>query len=205
MGDDDDHVESPGLFYPLYLDVPMMVSFLATLEDGVSYHANVSRKSATKRAVAGSAEAGLRLPSLLGLLPFNLRGELGGNIEGDQSEELQLVKRHTEASLFNKLRDVLEESDRLIKLENAGGMSTLRTGAIVEVPGTITRNPFEGWLVMANRLRLFMENTEEKPPPTPQVKSSKHWSKPQGNQTTPRSRRGSTATLPIRTNGLAER
>jgi len=36
--------EQIDLVYPLYLDVPMMTSFVAALEDGIAYGSDVTRR-----------------------------------------------------------------------------------------------------------------------------------------------------------------
>jgi hypothetical protein len=38
-------VERIDLAYPLYLDVPMMTSFVAALEDGIAYGSDVTKSS----------------------------------------------------------------------------------------------------------------------------------------------------------------
>jgi hypothetical protein len=149
------------LLYPLYLDVPMMVSFLAALENGVTYEENIQRRSGRHEGAAAEVSGAIGLPSLLGLLPFDLRGRLSGGIDTEASEELQLVKRHTEVSLFNKLRASLHDHGMVVTLEedwNSG--ASVATGDIVELTGTVSRNPLDELLSIVDRIRIFM-------PPTP--------------------------------------
>src|SRR4051794_36353767 len=94
------------LRYPLYLDVPMMVSFLATLQNGVSFEEKIQMRTGSKRQTSGSSEVGAQGPSIPGLaslLSFDLRGKLSIERGNERSEELEVVRQHTEASLFNRL------------------------------------------------------------------------------------------------------
>src|SRR4051794_39638601 len=135
---------SVDLRYPLYLDVPMMISFLAALEDGVSYEENIQRRAGGRQAVRGEASAGTRLPSFLSLLSFDLRGSLSGESDTDELEELQLVKRHTEASLFNRLRSALHEDGGVKVLdEEILSPGEVVPGMIVEANGVVVRNPLD--------------------------------------------------------------
>ena len=148
------------LLYPLYLDVPMMISFLASLQDGVTYEENIHRKTGKSQSASAEVSGSVGLPSLLGLLPFDLRGRLTGNIGVDDSEELQLVKRHTEASLFNKLRSTLYDIGMVRSLEESwGNEELLVAGDIVEFTGTVSRNPLEELLTIIDRVKIFLEPT----------------------------------------------
>lgn len=90
------------LVHPLYLDVPMLISFLATLEGGVSYSSEVA-ESAQRSATSGAEVGGeAKLPSLTSLLGLNL--SVSGRFKRDtnqaQSVENRFVRQHTVASLF---------------------------------------------------------------------------------------------------------
>jgi hypothetical protein len=161
MVESGSHVD---LRYPLYLDVPMMISFLAALEDGVSYEENIQRRAGGRRAVRGEASAGTRLPSFLSLLSFDLRGSLSGESDTNESEELQLVKRHSEASLFNRLRSALHEDGGIKVLdEEISSPGEVVPGMIIEANGVIVRNPLDELLAFVERLRPFIEQATPSP------------------------------------------
>ncbi len=50
--------EQIDLAYPLYLDVPMMTSFVAALEDGIAYGSDVTQRGEQQRAVSGQEKRG---------------------------------------------------------------------------------------------------------------------------------------------------
>ena len=103
--------EQIDLAYPLYLDVPMMTSFVAALEDGIAYGSDVTQRGEQQRAVSGQGEAragmfGLGIVS--SLLSLDLRGKISGEKTTGETEEVKLVRKDTEASLFMRLRHVLQ-------------------------------------------------------------------------------------------------
>ncbi len=145
------------LRYPLYLDVPMMVSFLATLQEGISFEEKVQIKTATKRQVTGSTDGGVKAPSIPGLsslLSFDLRGKLSVNRDSEGAEELEMIRQHTEASLFNRLRNVLHDPsvDAIVRLSDESQWGSLRIGELVEITGEVVRNPLSEVLSLFSRL-----------------------------------------------------
>ena len=141
--------ESIDLVYPLYLDVPMMTSFVAALEDGIAYGSDVTQINDQRRNVAaeGEGKAGVGLPSmgiLSTLLNFDLKGKITGDQEIGSGEEIKLVRRHTEASLFMRLRQMLKDDDRVLQINEIDDVQKLKDADhdyLVEVKGQIFRSP----------------------------------------------------------------
>ena len=79
------------LTYPLYLDVPMMTSFLAAIDDGIAYESNVRRRVANQRSSArgGEASAGTPSPTLFSIFNLNLRGNIEKKDNLEDSEEIE--------------------------------------------------------------------------------------------------------------------
>lgn len=141
--------EQIDLVYPLYLDVPMMTSFVAALEDGIAYGSDVTRRDDNRRRLgAGSeARASAGIPGM-GIFSTLLNMDLRGNIQGEQAsgseEEVTLVRRHTEASLFMRLRHTLVNDDRILrirKLDDLQQLANAEQDYLVEVRGQISRSP----------------------------------------------------------------
>jgi len=147
-----EHLDGASLRYPLYLDVPMMISFLAAIEDGVSFDATVSQKSGSNLKNARGAEGRVKLPSFLSLLGVDVQGHIGTEKIQDSSEEIQLVRRHTEASLFNRLRNVLLDGNCIHSVSKGQDISGLTPGCIIEVSGVVARNPVEELLVLLEKV-----------------------------------------------------
>ncbi len=133
-------IDPSSLRYPLYLDVPMMVSVLASIEDG--------------------------LPSLLGLLPADLRGRPADDGGGAHSEERQLVRRHTEASLFNKLRGSLRAGDAITDVDphQIEQWTALRSGQLVEVTGEVVPDPLGALITFFSRFQSMLSGGMDQGP-----------------------------------------
>lgn len=147
------------LTHPIYLDTPMLVSFLATLDDGVSFSSEVAETVADKRKASGEGSGDARLPGLASLLGLSLSasGKYAREKAEDQSTESKFVRQHTAASLFNRLRLGLKQQN-VLKTVNAGaGVSSLSPGALVEVAGTIEASPLETLVKTFNDMLPFIE------------------------------------------------
>ena len=132
------------LVHPLYLDVPMTTSFLAALEDGVAYGADVTRKGDRQRSAGAETEGKIGVPSLSvlsSMLNIDMRGNVKGSYASGDSEEVKLARKHTEASLFIKLRSTLYDRNLIITLDDEEELGQIRHGALVEVTGQVFRSP----------------------------------------------------------------
>lgn len=168
------------LVYPLYLNVPMMTSFLAAFEDGIAYDSDVVRKQDKKREAGGEGEGRFGIPGLGSILNLDLRGKVTESNSAGNSEEIKLVRKHTEASLFMRLRQELFYRDQIVKIENSDELAKIAHSSLVEVTGPISINPlnaaFEGFdqlgelfnVELYNPTNQSRANTSAKKAPTSQ-------------------------------------
>jgi hypothetical protein len=100
--------DRPGysLVHPVYLDVPMMISFLAHLEGGVSTHEEETQRDAGARERALKGRAGLRL-RFVPVLDAEVGSEGSMQRRDESSVESKTERHHTAASLFNLLYEYL--------------------------------------------------------------------------------------------------
>lgn len=148
-----------GLTHPVYLDVPMMLSFLAHLEGGVS----LSEKETT--SASGARERFLRAR---GSIRSRLWAIGEGSAEGERSTqskdethtESETERHHTEASLFNILYEYLNEDNHVIRLADAEGLNGLYSGQLVEVAGEYLGNPIEDILAFFETLVPYVTEEE---------------------------------------------
>ncbi len=141
--------EQIDLVYPLYLDVPMMTSFVAALEDGIAYGSDVTQMKNQKRTVGaeGEGKAGAGIPGMgifSTLLNIDLRGKIQGEQAAGSDEEVKLVRRHTEASLFMRLRHTLVNDNRILQIQELDDLQQLENAEqdyLVEIRGQISRSP----------------------------------------------------------------
>ncbi len=139
------------LVNPIYLDVPMMTSFLAAIEDGVAFGADVTRTQSKKRSSGaegeGEGKAGIpAVPFLSTLLNLDLRGKIISNGSAESNEEIKLIKKHTESSLFMTLRHTLQARDSISKIQSINDIRDLEHADLIEITGHIFRSPLSEFL-----------------------------------------------------------
>jgi hypothetical protein len=130
------------LAHPVYLDVAMMISFLAYLEGGVVTHEEATQKEAGTKERILKGRAGLRAR-----LPWAFDAEAGSEGSSQHRDDMSLesksARQHTAASLFNLLYEYLAEDDQLISLTEPSQLEELRTRQLVELTGEYLGNPLE--------------------------------------------------------------
>ncbi len=136
------------LVHPVYLDVPMLVSFVAAAEGGVTFESEETEKGATAtdrtREATGRARGGF--PLIGALIGLDMSGRYGRKDEERDSRETKVIRQHTEASLFNLLRHELVEGSRIKVIESEGHLGELKIGDLVEISGEVIGNPLQQML-----------------------------------------------------------
>jgi hypothetical protein len=158
-----DQLTGSELVHPIYLDVPMMVSFLAAVEGGVSFEGESKTIEGAQTAKEREASGGFRLPGLGSLLSLDASGRLKNADTGTTSSEVTTVRRHTEASLFNLLRARLEADDAVTRLADGSALGELKAGDLVEVTGEVRGNPLQEVLNLFGRLAPYLGIDLDKP------------------------------------------
>jgi hypothetical protein len=136
--------EQIDLVYPLYLDVPMMTSFAAAIQDGIAYGSDITQRKDQQRSVSREAEgrAGIPFMSIFStLLSLDARGKITGDKAAGEGEEIKLVRRHTEASLFMRLRQTLMDDNRILQIKSIDDLEPLKGSEqayLVEINGQIS-------------------------------------------------------------------
>lgn len=131
--------------HPIYIDTPMLLSFLATLEDGYSVSTSVSKKDTQSRQgeTTVGGETGLKnIASLLGL-QITLSGQYARKKTAESDVEETLIREHTAASMFNKLYGIFKDAGILTRVNESGDLAALRPGHVVEISGSVRENPLE--------------------------------------------------------------
>lgn len=151
------------LSHPVYLDIPMMISFLAALEGGVVVSQDMTETSSETASRQASATAGLRARL------FTVgSGELGATGALDRSESSgstsQVQRQHTAESLFNALLATLKEDGMVKQVDALDTFRGLRVGQIVEIEGKFRGNPLEDILAFFAMILPYMESDQPAEP-----------------------------------------
>ena len=132
---------SQDVVHPVYLDASMMIDFLASFDDGVSFSSDVARKIDTGKRRNSELGGAAGIADLVGL-NLSGSGRLARETTHAESVESKFVRQHTLASLFNRLRLILEAKKKIVRPENIR-LEGVRPGTFIEIQGSIDRNPLD--------------------------------------------------------------
>jgi hypothetical protein len=168
------------LVHPVYLDVPMLVSFLAALDDGINFQSEVAEKSGSTRRRVSEAGLQARLPSLASLLGLGLSGSGKYSREGsdEESAESKFVREHTASSLFNIFRQRLASATSgILRAVDSNSFEEISPGNLVEVTGEIKGNPLRQvvdlFSALAPLMGIPLEDSTPDEQPSPAVSRRK--------------------------------
>jgi hypothetical protein len=151
------------LAHPIYLDTPMLVSFLAALDDGVSYTSEVAERQAEGRKSGGEGSANVKLPSLASLLGLSLSasGKYARDKTSDQSTESKFVREHTSASLFNRLRSRLHSDGLVVTVNDGSSLASMKAGSLIETAGRFSPDPMRTIVDFTKNIWPYIEGNRQ--------------------------------------------
>jgi hypothetical protein len=146
--------------HPVYLNVPMMISFLASVQGGVTFEDETTRRMLTGTQRDREGSGALRVPALSSLLGFDMSGRMAKSERGEEAEEVKAVRQHTAASLFNALLEHLRESGHSRTIAAESDLADVHVGDLVEVTGAFVGNPFEDLLALFGQFIPYLQMEE---------------------------------------------
>jgi len=135
-------MEKIPLIHPIYLDVPMLVSFAAATQGGLSLESEVTAEKGASRSINASASVKLGLPQLFQkLFDASVSAELAGERSAETYELRKELKAHTEASIAILLYHQLQQAGGyILQPKNIDDVQAYGPGTLVEVAGTVEKN-----------------------------------------------------------------
>jgi hypothetical protein len=133
------------LIHPIYLDVPMLVSFAAAVQGGVSLASDITHENKLGGSGSGSVSAEFNLSNLFRSL-FDTSAKASGEatISGESQVTRKESRSYTEASIAIILyHELKQKGHSIIELSKAQDAKDLPIGALVEVSGTIEKNTID--------------------------------------------------------------
>lgn len=129
------------LVYPIYIDTPMMTSFLASLEGGYIEEATVEEKSASSKEKDKTAGGGAKLSGLLSsVLSLEAKAEASQKTNESVESNYKSTVRFPEASLFIRLRELLR-AEGLLRQVTVEAFDDLKLGELIEFSGNVAPTP----------------------------------------------------------------
>jgi hypothetical protein len=150
-------IDPVGLVQTTYLDTDMLQTYLAALEDGVTY---VTRENIrTEKERARQAGVQFKIPIL-----SNLGVEARLAQRDSESIDSVIERRHTASSLFVKLRTSLVYDNDAVRMITTEAEATLaEPGDLVEITGELTVDPLVSVLdALADTAELVEQLSEVK-------------------------------------------
>ena len=130
------------LIHPIYLDVPMLVSFAAAVQGELALEAEVTAEKKGSGSTAANASGKFGLSKLFqALVDASASVELAGKISNESNEIRKESRSYTEASIAIILYHQLQQSgDYIVKLESVEDIQKYTPGTLVEIAGTVEKN-----------------------------------------------------------------
>lgn len=144
------------LAHPIYLDVPMMISFLAWVQGGVvtSEEETHEQRTGSEKGLTAGGRFKFPLASLFGI-------EAGADFKGNRSAsdvlQSRVQRHHTDASLFNALYYLLHEEGDVLSISKPEDASNLEPGQLVETTARFKGNPIEEIVSYLGSLLPYVE------------------------------------------------
>lgn len=130
------------LIHPIYLDVPMLVSFAAAVEGGVAFSKRVTTETESSTASHAQATATFGFSALFSRI-FDASVSAQGATEtgGEEKSQETQARGHTEASVAILLYDQLSGPEgSIVRPTEHDQMAELEPGSLVELTGTVVKN-----------------------------------------------------------------
>ncbi len=170
------------LIHPIYLDVPMLVSFAAAIQGGLSLESEVTHEKEANKSGSADVTGKFGLSNLFSNL-FEVAAEanMSGLASGRNQETRHELKSHTEASIAILLYDEFRKNKGfLIQPQNANELTKVTPGALVEVAGILEKNAIDtviDYIDAINILSGLADPIQSAPPTGAQHSSGKQANK----------------------------
>ena len=144
----DGGIRQMRLIHPIYLDIPMLVSFAAAIEGGLSFGAEVTREASTATTAGAEGGATFGFSRLFSqFLDVSAELQVQGTHEGVERSVEKSSRSHTEASVAILLYDRLRrDSGYIVDLETLQEAREVEPGALVEIAGTVEKNAVDAMI-----------------------------------------------------------
>ena len=146
------------LIHPIYLDIPMLVSFAAAIEGGLSFGAEVTREAASSTAAAAEGGTKFGLSGLFSqFMDASAELQVAGAHEGEKRSVEKSLRSHTEASIAILLYDRLRrDRGHIVDPETLEDARMVEPGALVEIAGTVEKNAIDAMVDYIDAMNILI-------------------------------------------------
>lgn len=172
-------MEKIQLIHPIYLDVPMLVSFAAATQGGLSLEAEITAETGKNKSHSEEISGKLGLSKLFqSLFEAEVTAEMSGNRTSEEHETRKESKAHTESSIAILLyHELTKAGGYILQPESIDEIKSYEPGTLVEISGTIKKNAIDQMIDYADAVDILSQlNSSNNPQPT--TKAHKKTQKP---------------------------
>jgi hypothetical protein len=170
------------LIHPIYLDVPMLVSFAAAMQGGLSFGSEVTEE--TKQAKSTDAKIAGKI-GLSKLFSSLFDASIAADASTERSEEGKQLRKeskaHTEASIAILLYDHLRKTDGyLLKSDSVNSFNMIDTGTLVELSGVLKKNAIDAMIDYIDAVNILssLDTSQSDAPPSGGKGRNRNWQQP---------------------------
>ena len=163
------------LIHPIYLDIPMLVSFAAAFEGGLSFGTEVTSEKSKSTLVEAEAGAKFGFSHLFSQF-FDVSADVQaqGTREGQERSVVKSSRSHTEASvailLYERLR---KNSGYIVDLETLEAAREVEPGALIEIAGTLEKNAIDSMIDYIDAVNIMSSMGSKQQSDSPGVTGGK--------------------------------
>lgn len=129
------------LYLPIYLNQRIVFDLLAILEDGFSQMKKVNTSEQVNKSTTIGADGEIGFNNVFALLQTKINSSLKRDASKGNSRDESEDRIHTPNSLFSKLYQRLDESNKIKIVETQDNIANLKEGDFIEIEGTLLKNP----------------------------------------------------------------
>lgn len=134
-------MEKDNLFLPIYLNQKIVFDLLAILEDGFSQMKKVNTSEQVNKSNTIGADGEIGLNNVFALLQTKIKPSLKHDSNKENSRDESEDRIHTPNSLFSKLYQRLDASNKIIVVPDQDKIISLKEGDFIEIEGRLLKNP----------------------------------------------------------------
>ena len=157
------------LIHPIYLDVPMLVSFAAAIRGGVAMETEVTEETGDTKGTTAKVAGRIGFSKLFQSL---FDASIDTSLESDRESEVRASKReskaHTEASIAILLyHELIETGGYVLRPESISDIGAYGPGSLVEVGGTVEKNAIDQVVDYIDAISILSGMDTSQPAPQP--------------------------------------
>ncbi len=130
------------LIHPIYLDVPMLVSFAAAIQGGLSFGSDVTQESGKNAARDAKISSNVGFSKLVSsLFDASIKAGASTSQTDDERRTVRESRSHTEASIAITLYDYFQQEKGYLQTPTSSDeFARIEPGALVEMFGVVHKN-----------------------------------------------------------------